>query len=147
MNRFKYLEEVIIIFEKFLKEFGGEVVPCTNKEIDILESMLPHPYHLPAAYKEFLLYSGKNIVGHSFTGDIFYHGVKYWIENRKEIVEIIYGEDSDSQLPLDIFVIHEYLGGSVEYFKLTEGEDPPVYSWNEEDGGGLEVAKKNQFFF
>ncbi|MGF1485813.1 MAG: hypothetical protein ACFBSE_01730 [Prochloraceae cyanobacterium] len=67
MEKFKYLKEIIIILQTFIKEYGGQIVPCNNEEINVLESMLPHPYHLPAAYKEFLLYSGKNIVVHSFT--------------------------------------------------------------------------------
>ncbi|MGF1485814.1 MAG: hypothetical protein ACFBSE_01735 [Prochloraceae cyanobacterium] len=35
----------------------------------------------------------------------------------------------------------------MEYFKLTEGEDPPVYSWYEGDRGGFEVAKKKPILF
>ena len=148
MENFKYLTEVIILFEKYLKEFGGQVVPCTHEEVNILELMLPQPYRLPAAYKEFLLYGGKKMAGLFSIANFSYQNAKYWLEHRGEIFDIIYGEDSDAQLPPDMFVIEEYLGTSVAYFRLTEGEDPPVYRWDE-DGTlrGLEAAKKLQDSF
>ena len=147
MENFKYLTEVIILFEKYLKEFGGQVVPCTHEEVNILESMLPQPYRLPAAYKEFLLYGGKEMADLFNLADISYQIAKFWLEHREEIFDIIYGEDSDAQLPPDMFVIEEHLGGSVGYFRLTEGEDPPVYYWYEGDQGGLEVAQKDHDSF
>ena len=148
MNNFKYLKEVIVIFEKYIQEFGGQVVPCSTEEINILESMLSQTYRLPAAYKEFLLYGGKKMAGLFSIANFSYQNAKYWLEHRGEIFDIIYGEDSDAQLPPDMFVIEEYLGTSVAYFRLTEGEDPPVYRWDENGTlRGLEVAKKIQDSF
>jgi hypothetical protein len=138
MAQFKYLEKIIIEFEKLLQEFGGEVIPCTQKEVDCLEAMLSSPYHLPAAYKEFLLYGGKKMAqmfkgGFSFS----YQEVKFWLENPADIAISL-----GSQLPSDILMLVEHLGGYFEYLRLIEGDDPPVYSWREEDRGGLEVAQK-----
>ena len=60
MTQFKYLKEIVTVLEKFpLGKFEKEVIPCTLEEVEALESILPHPYHLPAAYKEFLLSGGK----------------------------------------------------------------------------------------
>ena len=61
MIQFEYLNKTIHILEQFIAKYGGEVVSCTPEEVEKLESMLPSPYSLPEAYKEFMLYGGKKI--------------------------------------------------------------------------------------
>jgi hypothetical protein len=142
MEKFQYLNKTIIEFEKLLQEFGGEVKPCTQEEVEELESMLPSPYHLPAAYKEFLLYGGKKMAGLFKLVNFSYGMAKHLIFYRdEEILEQLQSEDPNAQLPADIFVINEHLGANFTYFRLTEGNDPPIYIW-EEGKGGLEVSKK-----
>lgn len=71
MEKFKYIQEVIVEFEILLAEFGGEVIACTEKEVKALERMLTPPYHLPGAYKEFLLY-GDNKIAKIFDSQFFF---------------------------------------------------------------------------
>ena len=143
MRQSQYLEEMIIILEKFLAKFGGEAIPCTKEEVEVLESMLPHPYRLPAAYKEFLLYGGKK------SGNLF-NMLNISDKQAKFSLDIKYRDFFDGldafggnneRLPSDIFVIEEWQSYSFTYFLLTEGEDPPIYFWHE-DKGGLEDSEK-----
>ena len=61
MENFVYLKEVIDILEKFLAQFGGKAIPSTQEEVDAIESKIRHPYHLPAAFKEYLFYGGHSM--------------------------------------------------------------------------------------
>jgi hypothetical protein len=144
MEQLKYLKEINVIFEKFLHEFGGEIIPCTQEEIDVFELMLSNSYRLPAAYKEFLLYGGKKM-GKLFEGgfSFSYKMAKFQLEHKnQDILKMIQVWNKESQLSPDIFVLTQHLTSYFDYFKLTEGENPPVYSWCDEDEGGLEVAQK-----
>ena len=140
MTQFKYLRQVIVILEKFLDEFGGEVIGCTHEEVDLLESMFSPLYHLPNAYKEFLIYGGKEI------GKLFeirpclsYNRAKFKIEHKyRDVIDMVRIFDKNAQLPPDIFVLSHHLTSYFDYFKLTEGENPPVYFWSEEDDKGME---------
>ena len=147
MTQFKYLRQVIVIFEKFLDEFGGEVIGCNHQEVNILESMLPQPYRLPAAYKEFLLYGGKEMAGIFRDGepDFSYKRALDYVEAGRGLghaTNLVKKFDPDAELPPDIFVLTTHLGAYFEYFRLTEGDNPPVYAWNDEDEGGTEVIEK-----
>jgi SMI1-KNR4 cell-wall len=150
MRQFQYLKEFLIIFEEFLALTGGEVIPCTSTEVDILESMLPHPYRLPLAYKEFLLYGGHRMGKLTSAAELYYGAAEieledgyneFWICRLRALTYNI-------RLPSDIFVIMEHQAAHYKFFLLTEGEDPPVYIWNEkEDGkGGLVDCPKYDSF-
>jgi hypothetical protein len=139
----QYIKEVILIFEKTLEDFGGNVIPCTQEQVDALESMIKPPYHLPGAYKEFLKYGGMEM------GDLFgvsafsYRTAKLMLETRNaDFIDALSYWQELSEVPADMFIISEHLGAFFDYFKLTEGEDPPVYSWDETKHGGLEAAYK-----
>ena len=110
MVEFKYLQEIILILEKLLAKFGGEVIPCTQEEVNELESMLPSQYHLPAAYKEFLLYGGKQISNLFGYIDSSYRSAKVLLEyNYQYVIHLLETEGSNARLPDDIFVICEHL--------------------------------------
>ena len=142
MVQFKCLQEIILILEKFLAEFEGKVIPCTQEEVDRLESMLPCQYHLPAAYKEFLLYGGKQIGNLFGYIDSSYRSAKVLLEyDRQYVIHLLKTEDPNARLPKNIFVICEHLNCHFSYLVLTEGEDPPVYLW-EKGKGGLEASQK-----
>jgi hypothetical protein len=140
----QYLEKVITEFEKLLQEFGGEVRPCTQEEVEELESLLPNSYCLPAAYKEFLFYGGKKM------GDIFSEGCFFEYEialaelksRNRDTISTLKMYEPEAQIPPDFFLIGDHHGSYFEYVLLTEGDNPPVYAWNEEQEGGLETAQK-----
>ena len=144
MRLFKYIEREINVFEQFLDRFGGEVIPCKNEEIEILESLIPKPYFLPEAYKEFLLYGGKKMAGLFDKYEAGYEAVKkIQLTRNQEIIRMVKAYDPEKkELPVDLFVIEEINHcNNFTYLLLKEGNNPPVYFW-EEDEGGLEVSIK-----
>ncbi len=141
MEKFKYIQEVIVEFEILLAEFGGEVIPCTEKEVKYIESMLTRPYHLPGAYKEFLLYGGKKIA-RIFDSQFFFSydlALLMLKDEYRDIIEMLRSQDPNAKLYPDIFILSQHEGYHFTYFRLTEGDDPPVYFW-EEGEGGLEAS-------
>ena len=147
MLQSQYLEEIILILEKFLAKFGGKAIPCTKEEVEVLESMLPHPYRLPAAYKEFLLYGGKTIKHWFGYINSYYRSAKVLLEDDYQyIIHQLSIKGSKSLLPKDIFVICEHRNCYFNYLLLTEGDNPPVYLW-EKSKGGLEASEKIQDSF
>jgi hypothetical protein len=143
MEKFKYIQEVIVEFEILLAEFGGEVIPCTEKEVKDIERMLTPPYQLPGAYKEFLLYGGKKIA-EIFNSQFFdsYDLVLLMLKDEyRDITRMLRVEDPNAKIYPDIFILNEHLGSNFTYFRLTEGDDPPVYFW-EEGEGGLETSSQ-----
>ena len=158
MQNFKYIQKAIIIFERFMADLGEydcwmesqrKVIGCTLEEVNSLELMLPAPYSLPTAYKEYLLYGGRNMGNLFHLADFSYNVAKILIDyGYKGYLEVLQCWNPNTQLPPDIFIFCEHESSYYfEYFLLGEGEDPPVYSWYEGDQGGLEVAQKDHDSF
>lgn len=145
MRQYKYLKEDIKLFEKLLNNFEEvKVVSCTFEEVQALELMLPQPYYLPTAYKEFLLYGGKNIKGLSDWNYPSYSKAKIDLETEyEEIFELLLGYNKNTRLPSDIFVINQWLSDYFIFFLLTEGKNPPIYYWKE----SLEKLSKSEKLF
>ena len=140
--KFKYIQEAISLFESYIKGANVKVVSCTEGQIAELEALLSSPYKLPAAYKEFLLYGGGGMADFFECCSISYRLAKILIEdNYRDIIGMLIGSGGEDYLDPSIFVITEHLGANMSYFKLTEGDDPPVYYWGEEYEGGLETSK------
>ena len=144
MIQFEYLNKTIHILEQFIAKYGGEVIPCTLEEVDKLESMLPSPYSLPEAYKEFMLYGGKKIGAFYEEGSMFDYkrALNYVRNGRSSAISLLKQYEANPQLPDDIYVLTTYMSSFFNFFKLTEGENPPVYEWNEEDEIGTEAIVK-----
>ena len=141
---YKYFSNTIKLLNNFVEKFGGEVIPCTFEEVNQLESMLPDSYHLPAAYKEFLLYGGKAIGKFYEEGSRFDYkrALDYVTSGRSSAISLLKQYETHPQLPDDIYVLTTYMSSYFNFFKLTEGENPPVYEWNEEDEIGTEAIVK-----
>lgn len=118
----------------------GPVVPCSREDVDALQAMLPAPYKLPAAYVELLLYGGRSLAG-VFQGiDFSFEMAKALLEHgNRDIVRMLQASAPGATLPPDVLVISEHQGSNFTYVRLTEGDDPPVYFW-EEGEGGLETS-------
>jgi len=143
MKKQIYISGFVLEYEKYLTCVGQSPVSCSEEEVDEFESMLPEPYRFPNAYKEFLLYGGRKMPG--MFGDInfSYPEARFLFKsNYDDVLAMLEGEGCDYPLPLNIFVITERLREIFYFFDFTEGEDPPIYLWQERCGGGLEAAKK-----
>ena len=134
MENFVYLKKVIVILEKFLAQFGGKAIPCTQEEVDAIESKIRPPYHLPAAFKEYLFYGGRGMgevsrglrLNYDVTKDILASGYK-------TICRRLLLDNRNARIPSDIFGFYESFDGyNFTFLLLSEGENPPIYCWEED---------------
>ena len=142
--QFKYLEDTIELLEKFVARYGGEIIPCTSEEVEKLESMLPPTYRLPTAYKEFLLYGGKEIGQFYERGNRFdYKRASSYVQNeRRAAISLLKQYEDNPHFSDDTYILTVYMSSFFNFFKLTEGENPPVYEWSEEEEVGVEAIEK-----
>jgi hypothetical protein len=54
--------------------------------------------------------------------------------------------DKAAVLPRELFVLNEHFGSNFTFVRIDEGNDPPVYFW-EEGEGGLNVATREHDTF
>ncbi|WP_017663005.1 SMI1/KNR4 family protein [Baaleninema simplex] len=140
--KFQYIQEAINLFESHVKEEERRILPCTIKEVTDLELLLSPPYKLPIAYKEFLLYGGHQIAGLFNATDFSYQSAKFLVEtNGRDILDMLQSFEKRKSLDPDFFALVEHLGSNMYYIKLTEGENPPVYYWDEKYEVGLELSE------
>jgi len=93
---------------------------------------------LPAVYKEFLYLMGRGagsfMEGSSvFTDELF--DLKKWAE------ELVI-ENNIKPLPESAFVFWMHQGYQAAYFKLSDGDDPPIYFYSEGEAVG-DFAKES----
>ena len=153
MTKFKYINQVVELFEQYSAVFGEqEIVGCTEEEVEALESLLPNSYRLPEAYREFLFYCGRKMGVVSDITNFSYKTAYFNAKDRnQEIMKILRMWNKHTKIPEDMFIVSKHITSYFDYVLLSEGDNPPVYAWNEEDededededeGKGLEVAYK-----
>ena len=130
-----YLEKVKAQIEELQRKLLiGQLVPCSEKDVHTLEDQLGQT--LPAAYREFLLLMGRR------TGGLL--GGTSWLYDDLEViqedaVELLRRDRFPVILPPDAFVFLMHQRYQFDFFRLTEGDDPPVYYYLESDD---EIALK-----
>ncbi|MED4532573.1 SMI1/KNR4 family protein [Metabacillus fastidiosus] len=106
-----------------------EIQGCSENEIKELEEAIGHSF--PNMYRNFLLEIGHR-AGLLFQGtDIFFGSIKGLTEEANELLE----ENQESfNLPEDAFVFSMHQGYEFNYFRFSEGDNPPVYQYIEGEG-------------
>lgn len=106
-----------------------EIQGCNENEIKELEKEIGHSF--PTMYRTLLLEVG-HCAGLLFQGtDIFFGSLKRLTEEANELLE----ENQESfKLPEDAFVFSMHQGYEFNYFRFSEGENPPVYQYIEGEG-------------
>jgi len=126
MESFMYLDKLKSRFAQLNIASPNGVKPCTEEEVHILEQALR--IDLPYAYREFLLWMGHG------AGD-FWRGSQCWYKHlprlRQAAIELLTENQSPLYLPEDGFVFFMHQGYQFDFFKLAEGQDPPVYFYGE----------------
>lgn len=126
----KYLQKTKIL----INDLGAIYNGCSIEQIRKVEEFAKNK--LPESYKEFLIFFGldmerKDITSRGgFTGeDVFYEDVF----DNKEALEEQLAEDGrkDIKLTDNDFVFFCHQGYIFAFFKLDEGENPPVYGYKE----------------
>lgn len=102
------------------------VVPCTEEEVRTLEGQLRRS--LPGAYREFLLWMGYDsytfLVGSTW-------GYSRLLDLQEAAHQLLEENAFPQPLPHEAFVFLMHQGYSFNFFCLDEGNDPPIYSYNE----------------
>lgn len=105
-------------------EYKERLRPCHANEISSFE--LKYNITLPQIYKSFLLTIGKGAGNYMMGSFAFFDDLPLW-ESTKELIE----ENNLPPLPPDAFPFWMHQGYMAAWFKVTEGDNPPVYSFTE----------------
>lgn len=142
----KYIQPAIDALERWSGFAGEAVVPCTEQEIAAMAARLPGG-HIPEGYRELLAYGGRKLGGVYGGVDISYEMTWGLLSHDyRDIVAMIRPWGQGAVLSRELFVLNEHFGSNFTFVRLDEGDDPPVYFW-EEGEGGLEVATREHDTF
>ena len=123
-----YMERVINEIKKLGTPNPRKFVPCTEEEIVQLEKVTH--FTLPQAYREWLRTMGKH-------ADTFLRGSDWLYPELVSLQEvapkILVRDHFPLALPEDAFVFFMHQGYQFQFFRTSEGDDPPVYRYVEED--------------
>jgi hypothetical protein len=103
-------------------------VPCTPDEVRALEQQVG--LVLPEAYKEFLLWMGHGAGGFLQESNCFY---RHLLHNQQMAVALLEESNFPGSLPQDAFVFYNYEGYQFVFFRVSEGDNPPLYYYHEAD--------------
>lgn len=103
-----------------------EQVGCTQDEVIELERQLG--ISLPKAYREFLLSMGYGAGKFLRGSDCFFEHLPYL---QKWAIELLEENNFCESLPEDTFVFSMHQGYQFSFFRLSEGDNPPTYSYCE----------------
>ena len=103
-----------------------QLLGCTLDEIIGLEQRLE--ISLPVAYKEFLLLMGHSASKFLQGSDCFFKHLPYL---REWACEILQENKFSKTLPEDAFVFFMHQGYQFSFFIISEGDNPPTYSYCE----------------
>jgi len=130
MNYLKNLKTKLDILDVYY-------VGCTQTEIETVEQELINPFKFPNCYIAFLLLCGKNMDrkpgnsrGYLVGNDVFIDDLK--LNNNEEgLIGLLQEDESLLTLPEKAFVFYGHQGYIYAFFKLNEGDNPPVYGYEE----------------
>ena len=117
-----------------------EIEPCTTEEINILEKQLKISF--PGAYREFLLWMGHG-AGRFLRGAEFFYGRLFVLLDWAN--EVLEENHFPGNLPQNAFVFYMHQGYEFAFFIVGEGDDPPVYYYNETIARSSFAVKHNSF--
>lgn len=121
-----YLDRVKnqLIELKLLRQ--DELVGCTRDEVMAIEQQLG--ISLPRAYQEFLLSMGRSAGQFLRGSDCFLNHIP---QLQEWAVELLQENNFAESLPEDAFIFLMHQGYQFSFFRVSEGPDPPTYSYCE----------------
>lgn len=120
MNPKNFADSLIKYGLAEINEFQG----CSESEIEQLENHIGSK--LPKLYREFLLLMGHNAGIYNRGSDFLYHDL---FDNTEYTRKTMFKQGLE--LPNDAFVILSHQGYIFAWFLLSDGDNPPVYSYSE----------------
>ncbi len=109
----------------FLKKRGNNLKPVNSNKIQQIEGV--YNIVLPETYKQFLLLMGNGAGAFMRGSSVFFDELFYLKQGVQELIE----ENNLETIPEDAFVFWMHQGYQAAYFRLSEGNDPPVYYFSE----------------
>ncbi|MFB2837368.1 SMI1/KNR4 family protein [Floridanema evergladense] len=103
-----------------------ELLGCTQDEVVELEEKLG--ILLPKAYQEFLLLMGHGAGRFLRGSDCFF---KDLLVLKRWAIELLEENNFPESLPEDAFVFLMHQGYQFSFFRVSQGDDPPTYSYCE----------------
>lgn len=122
-----YLDQVKQLFKEANARvpLAHWVWPCSEGEVAALEQQLG--VRLPAAYREFLLWMGHGAGAFLQGTDVFYDVLPL----TEAAQELLHEDGISAPLPSDAIVFYMAQGYQFMFMRATEGENPPIYFYNE----------------
>lgn len=124
------------LYIKQLRSLNPDLLPnlqgCTALEVSNLESYINHK--LPAVFKDFMLWMGKGPEKIMPETTFFFHN---WLPNKKEndllkqAKELVIENEIIPNVLANSFVFLFFQQFYFEFFRLDEGDNPPVYAYKE----------------
>lgn len=102
--------------------------PCTDSHMEELIS-IANGKKLPQAYIEFMAAMGNGTTGFMNGDSCFMDEIDFLKEGA---IETLKENESENMLSDDDFVFWMSQGCMFCFFKLTEGDNPPIYFYNED---------------
>jgi hypothetical protein len=129
--------ETITDIAYYLRNKGEELKPLNPDQIKDIEEKLN--VRLPEIYKQFLRLMGKGAGSYMKGSSAFYNEILFL---KKWAIELV-SENKIDSLPGDAFVFWMHQGYQIAYFRLSEGNDPPVYFFSESTNNrGFRLAEE-----
>lgn len=100
----------------------SDVISCTEKEVKKLEESIGSK--LPEVFREYLLVMGQGAGNYNRGTNFLYKDLFTLTEFAKKTMLL----EQQVELPNDIFVIFSHQGCIFGYFRLSDGDNPPVYT-------------------
>jgi SMI1 / KNR4 family (SUKH-1) len=121
-----YLDRVKnqLIELKIVKQ--DELLGCTRDEVSAIEQQLG--ISLPRAYQEFLLSMGHSAGQFLRGSDCFFQHLP---QLQEWAIELLQENNFAQSLPKDAFIFFMHQGYQFSFFRVSEGADPPIYSYCE----------------
>ncbi len=134
----KYINDLV----KRLEEKGISMVKCTEDDLKMLNQVVKKG-KLPEAYIEFLKVMGNGTKGQFMGGDsCFINEIK---DLREGAIELLEENDSKNIITDDDFIFWMSQGCMFCFFKTNEGDNPPIYFYNESGENDKFIKISNSF--
>jgi len=122
-----------------LDEFDRrEIQGCSALEIKNLESLHPANLHFSPSVQEFLSWGEKQIVYMRPVTGFYVKSIEKMLKVMKDKFltsnnfHQVFIPNGEKNFPLDGLIFLEHLDYSFEFVRLTEGDDPPVYYFDDD---------------
>lgn len=119
----------------------SQVQGSSRSELARLETLLPPGMRFPDALLTFLEWGGDK-AGQLFREEDFSIEMigRYLDMGLRSIQAMVRRNGGTEPLPADLLLLSEYQGERFTYVLLSEGDNPPVYRWEEGGSRGLQDA-------